>query len=175
MFCILLDGQKIAKKLSTQITKETKKLKALLAEYNACRAFDGEAFVTFEDIVDVSKVQTVLATSPVFCHEDERRETINLYLTWMRAEEEIDLLSSEIDRVYDYYLDKMNCIERVSSELCQTDGAFHKGAVALLWKLKKDTALMIKNCLNCIQQKDNIADSSFDSDSDSDTDYDSDE
>ena len=59
-------------------------MKELLSEYNACQAFDGQKFVTFEDIVDVSKVQTVLSTTSDFRHEDQRREAfLNLYLTWM--------------------------------------------------------------------------------------------
>ena len=38
---ITTDGQKVAKKLSSQITNETKGIKALLPEYNACLPASG--------------------------------------------------------------------------------------------------------------------------------------
>ena len=38
---MITEGQKIAKKLSTQVARETKKIKALLQEYNASQAVAG--------------------------------------------------------------------------------------------------------------------------------------
>ena len=60
------------------------KVKELLAEYNACRAFDGQEFVTLEDIVHVSKVQTVLSLHQISNMKTrEEKLFLNLYLTWM--------------------------------------------------------------------------------------------
>jgi len=60
---IPVDGQKIAKKLSVQISKETKKIKSLLPEYNACQVViggDSAPLLLLEEALDPSLLAAVL-------------------------------------------------------------------------------------------------------------------
>ena len=52
-----IDGQKIAKRLCLQIKKETKTIKSLLAEYDACQSISNSSsneFITMEDALSPS-------------------------------------------------------------------------------------------------------------------------
>jgi len=60
---IPVDGQKIAKKLSVQISKETKKIESLLPEYNACQVViggDSAPLLLLEEALDPSLLAAVL-------------------------------------------------------------------------------------------------------------------
>ena len=45
-------GQKIAKILCTQISKETRRIKSLLEECNACQVIDGAGEMSLTDALD---------------------------------------------------------------------------------------------------------------------------
>ena len=63
-----LDGQKIAKKLSVQISKETKKIKVLIPDYNTCRTIQGEAMISLQEALDpVALSQTMYSTTFPSC------------------------------------------------------------------------------------------------------------
>ena len=59
--CYLADGQKIAKKLSLQISKETKKIKELLPEFNACHVVVSKHEpLQLQEVLDSSKLTTIV-------------------------------------------------------------------------------------------------------------------
>lgn len=55
-----IDGQNIAKKLAVQILRETKKVKSLLPEYNACQVVIGEEnAIHMKEALDLSLLFTI--------------------------------------------------------------------------------------------------------------------
>jgi len=79
---IPVDGQKIAKKLSVQISKETKKIKSLLPEYNACQVVIGgdsaPSLLLEEALAAVLKPNSSLPF-------DSKRELIDAYIPLKRS------------------------------------------------------------------------------------------
>ena len=61
-FASIKEGQKIARKLSIQITKQTQKLKTLLQEYNACHdaAGDSGGILSLSDVTDSAKLSQII-------------------------------------------------------------------------------------------------------------------
>ena len=72
-----IDGQKIAKKLSTQITKESQKIKKLLPEYNVCRSTTGESTITLEEVLHLAKLLQWLPSSLPSQSSQSRREIMD--------------------------------------------------------------------------------------------------
>ena len=98
-FCNI-GGQKIAKKLSTQVSKETRVLKALLQEYNACQAIltGNYSGLTLMDALDSSTLAHIL--HPKLCaYTPGKQEIINAYLIMTRSIEEIEMLQSEMQNI----------------------------------------------------------------------------
>ena len=79
-----LDGQKIAKKLSVQISKETKKIKVLIPDYNTCRTIQGEAMISLQEALDpVALSQTIYSES--LRPSKSRQEITDAYLMIKRT------------------------------------------------------------------------------------------
>ena len=73
-----LDGQKISKKLSLQISKETKKIRELLPEYNACTNVSSECSpLEMNDALDPTKLTTIMDTTSISNSKRELIETCN--------------------------------------------------------------------------------------------------
>ena len=81
-----VDGQKIAKRLSMQISKETAKLKKLIAEYNSCHCDEPDLILA-----------DVLEPHSTDVGRKERHDIIQAYLRKKRSEEEIKLLLAEVE------------------------------------------------------------------------------
>ena len=101
------EGQKIAKKLSTQISKEGKSIRSLLEEYNACRLTSDtdSAEFTISDVFDPSILESKLQSLGIWCSSasGERREIIDSYLILCRCKEEIAMLQEDAKNVVSYY------------------------------------------------------------------------
>ena len=93
-----LDGQKISKKLSLQISKETKKIRELLPEYNACTNVSSECSPL--EMNDATKLTTIMDTTSI---SNSKRELIETFLRIKRSEEEIVMLESEMSNTVDHY------------------------------------------------------------------------
>ena len=95
-----LGGQKIAKRLSGQILKETKKIKALLLDYNIC-PFEVEISTeeTFDPSVLSSKLESTLRSRSSVVKQD----IIQASLLIQRSEEEIAMLQNEIENTLTFY------------------------------------------------------------------------
>ena len=85
-----VDGQKIATKLSKQITKETKNLKSLRQDYNACLSQDDSSgIIAIEKVLDPVKLEDWLRALGVWClgTVPEKREVMDSYLILCRSKE----------------------------------------------------------------------------------------
>ena len=97
------DGQKIAKKLSQQISKETNEVKILLREYNSSSSQPYDE-LTISDALEPSVIAARLgSTTPAGVSSGKKREAMGAYLLIMRSSEEIALLEKEMKNIVDYY------------------------------------------------------------------------
>lgn len=178
----VIDGQKIAKKVSLQIGAETKRLKALLEDYKACLPVDECPELTENEVFDPTIIEHKLQELGVWCDTitGERREAMDAFLMLQRSEEDLCMLREEAQNVVHYYSRRKSVIEKTIKEMKElNDDAFNKGMTALLHKqLEQDSQLMIEASQVCeTMNKDDVIDEdllSYDSDSSEDFDYDSD-
>ena len=137
----VIDGQKITKKLSKGITKDTSTARKFLEELNNISQTD-EAVVPLclDDVLSPESEfwQCPRATAseiPV----NIKRDIIEAYLLLKRCDEELVLLRSEMHNVIDYYDVKEKKIISVlqkftGNELTQ----FQRGCISLLKKLQRE-------------------------------------
>ena len=156
-----LDGQKIAKKLSTQIAKESQKLKSLLPEYNVCRSVNGESTMSLAEAFDTEKLLMVLPGRHRMSSSESRRQTIDAYIMLSRTNEEVTLLQSEIENFSLYYTAIRSVVTRLVADYSKDQTDFSRGAVSLLHNMLFKVENTLKNCCSPL-------DTDFDSDSDSD-------
>ncbi len=161
-----VDGQKIAKKLSVQIGKESKKLKELRGEFNAIRTINDNSVVELKDLFDSAKLLDVLSsvTSSLHCYSETTRKAIDLFLTIERTAEEIALLRTEMDNIATYYSTRNDNVKKISTSFAESDEPYNRGAVALLWKLRENSELMTQECSKIYSSEPVISDSDSDED-----------
>lgn len=140
------DGQKIAKKLSVQLSKETRNLKVLLEEYNACQTISSEStlhpYLTMNDILESSTLAKMLNPT-LTMYKPDRHEIINAYLMLTRSHEDMEMLQGEMENVLQYYDERVdaNAIQKIRDD-CRLD----RGAHALLHKMLGDTHQLLAKC-----------------------------
>ena len=129
------------KKLSSQITKETRKLKAFVQEYNAFNAVvnDGYESLSIEDVLDSSKMAHRLHPK-LSAYSIDRQELIDAYLLVKRSHEEKELLQSEMKNVISYYEYRVQTLAQAMSSLSQSNLEYKRGGCALLAHLHKNAA-----------------------------------
>ena len=94
-----VDGQKIATKLSKQITKETNNLKSLRHDYNACLSQDDSSgIIAIEKVLDPVKLEDWLRALGVWClgTVPEKIEVMDSYLMLCRSKEEQAMLKDGV-------------------------------------------------------------------------------
>lgn len=139
------DGQKIAKKLSVQISKETKNIKALLPVYNACQlVIGGGISVSMNEALDPFALSTVLHSKSSICKS--KRELIDSYIMVKRSSEDILMLDIEMKNTIQYYENRKKTLLQLIASLSLREDPFGKGAVALLRKLCIEVDKQISEC-----------------------------
>ena len=127
-----VEGQKIAKKLSLQISKETKKIRELLPEFNACRSVSSEcAPLEMEEALDPTTLTTIVDTSV----SHSKREFIDTFLRIRRSDEEIAMLTMEMNCTVAHYEHEVQAVLNCIESYTQKRDAFSRGAIALLRSL----------------------------------------
>ena len=147
LFCVPTEGQKIAKRLSLQISKETKTLKALLQEFNACQTVTtgNSSTLTMGDVLDSSILSQKLHPS-LHGYTSDKQEIINAYLLMTRSGEELEMLQVEMKNVIEYYEDRASTIHNtMDSTVCD------RGACALLYNPYQDSLRRLKECRQLVE------------------------
>ena len=127
--CYLADGQKIAKKLSLQISKETKKIKELLPEFNACHVVVSKHEpLQLQEVLDSSKLTTIVHPHS----SSSKRELIDAYFTIKRADEEISMVAMEMTYTRQHYVHEISAVQNCIQQYSKKTDAFSRGSVALL-------------------------------------------
>ena len=133
------DGQKIAKKLSTQIQKESKKIRSLLPEYNTCLVLLGDkssTTLTIKEALDPAALVT-LFTKPIYVctQSSSKRELVESFLLIKRASEESVMLTNEMKNVIAYYTHTNATLLKLiqaKQSVCTSALALNRGAVSML-------------------------------------------
>lgn len=168
-----VDGQKIAKRLSMQITKETGKIKKFIAEYNVCLC-DGPE-LTISEVLDPQS--TVFGRN---ASSQRRHNIIQAYLRKKRSEEEIELLQAEMEQTQQYFQQKLSIVTSACRDISASDAdLFSLGAHSILtkykWKLEqclcktKVSAVIVSESSGYESDSASDGDCTTDEDSDCDT------
>ena len=143
-----LDGQKIAKKLSISITKETKGVKCLLEEY--LLIFDelqcdvhsllSLKFFVLNQIFGKSTHYQLSRQMQVFLGKSE--EIAQAYLVTKRSNEELRILEVEMTAVIQYLFNRvMVIVGRLNELIFDCEDSYTRGAISLFKHLKLEAEL----------------------------------
>jgi hypothetical protein len=142
------DGQKIAKKLSLQISKATKAIQSQLEEYKVST----EDTMTLSEALDPSAVETRLHQLGSWgaIATGRRREIIDAYLALCRSNEEIEMLEQDARNCIAFYERKK---EVITSELLYrsvNSDPYNRGAAALLMDLMHQTSHLLTDSIKTL-------------------------
>lgn len=128
-----LDGQKIAKRLSAQINKETRSIKSLLKDINESGLYSDP--VSLEEAFNPSILKLRLQSLGIEMPSttDNKREIIQAYLTRTRCEEEMQLLIADAKNMTSYYSNLKTAIIQTIDDLKLKTGLQSRGYIAMLW------------------------------------------
>ena len=182
MLYLFADGQKIAKKLCTQITKETKVIKSLLPEYNACQATIGEdssALLSMEEVLDSSLLSMILRPHSNFSNipSKTKQEIMDASLHMERASEEITMLEKEMSNMISYYKDRSKVLYHSIQLFMSREDGFGRGVLSLLKTMAYTVNIKLQECVELFKftnADSGMLSDSDDSDSDADFSYESD-
>ena len=137
---IILDGQKIAKRLSANISKETKSIRKLVDEYNsiATSTNDSHIPVNMSDAMALDSAFYCPFTDTSKLPWNKQKDIISAYLLVKRSEEELVLLQTEMQNVLAYCT---QCKEKISQQINNTrakEDQYSRGMTALLSRLFSD-------------------------------------
>ena len=138
-----INGQKVAKKLSQQIAKETKVVNELVLKYNNC-SNDPTDNISLSDALSASAVgdrlEQVGITSSNRLSCGRKRELIDAYLLLIRSKEELIMLEEDAKNCVEYYKEREEAIMQemntVSYEMARDP--YSRGKRAMLNNLLKD-------------------------------------
>ena len=109
MFLNCIDGQKIAKRLAKNITKETRKATHLVQEYNN-QCIEESSPISLVDVLSPdSTFWNAEARSESF---KVRREIIEAFLRMERSTEALELLKSEMKSTMQYWLFRIQTLKQ---------------------------------------------------------------
>ena len=141
MIIVFADGQRIAKRVSSQINKETRKLKKLVIEYNKDSVLPEMTMQTALN-PDETNAETDVHVCATHIQMDtkDRNDIIHAYLKKIRSSEEIAILKDEVKSSLDYFQEKQRCIKGCCTNLHANNDVYSRGAhnllTHLLWKVE---------------------------------------
>ena len=127
------------------MSKETRNLKGLLEEYNACQTIANSGNLTLPDVLDSSTLADML-NSKLTAYKPDRQEIINAYVMLTRSHEEMEMLQGEMGNVLHYYEDRVAAIQSALDECSQLTPSVARGACALLHNMLTDTNVQLQKC-----------------------------
>ena len=114
----IIDGQKIAKRLSASITKETSTARKLLEEYNVAAAQVKETYIPLTEDEVLNSWQPAVESSKLPWNTN--KDITSAYLLMQRTEEELRLLKEEMQNVLTYCRQSKEAVTR-QIDLIQSD------------------------------------------------------
>ncbi len=138
---IFIDGQKIAKKLCTSISKETKAAKRLLDEYAtaACELSTSEPLPSLQGVLSLESEfwmhRRYVRTSDSIPWKT-KEELIQAYLLTKRCEEEECMLKTDMLSTVKYWYDQVQSITFTLQEIGDLKDQYELGLRCLLQQYK---------------------------------------
>ena len=143
-----VDGQKIATKLSKQITKETKNLKSLRQDYNASLSQDDSSgIIAIEKVLDPVKLEEWLRALGVWClgTVPEKREVMDSYLMLCQSKKEQAMLKDGLQTLSSFYDVKKDHLLKVCTEMKSlTNNIYNRGVLSLLYRLLQEVTNLLQ-------------------------------
>lgn len=154
-FCI--DGQKVAKRLSKQIGKESTKVKPLLEQYNACSSILSHATGSLQDALDPAGVFWTVHSEPLqltlhSCDSSapllEKQDLVSYCLQKQRSTEEIEMLQAEMLNTLEYFWTCRTKLEHKIQKLLQEDQTdFVRVSISVLYKQYAGNEFIFNNAI----------------------------
>ena len=148
----VVDGQKIAKKLSRQVTNETKRLRVLLEEYNICQLIvnSSSTQITLDEALDPIVLSSKLGVHADTTVSKPHQDIIEAYLQMKRSNEEILLLEKEMANTIQFYAEQqkslLTLIDQMKQGRISESNPFSRGAIALLHALFQRRDKLFQEC-----------------------------
>ena len=175
LLIILQMARKLPRNFLCSCPKKTKKIKALLPEFNACQSIiEGRSTLTLDEALDPSKLSVLLQPNASRFPSKCRQELIDAYIMVKRTTEEIEMLESEMRNTKQYYVDRKSTLQTIIESFSQKGDAFSRGAVAFLRNLETEANIRIRECTELFVPSDQ-GHANDESDSDSTSDYNDDD
>lgn len=150
---MFIDGQKIAKRLSNSISKETASVRKLLSDFNSTHCLVDDP-ITLGEVLspDADFWQTPSPHAPHTSFRQDvswntKKDIIQTYLIIKRCEEELLLLSEEKQNVLSYWLFQKDAIKKKLTSMTDGSSLHFLGSRALLLKYLSEVELMYSNTL----------------------------
>ena len=134
----VVDGQKIAKKLSRQVTNETKRLRVLLEEYNICQLIvnSSSTQITLDEALDPTVLSSKLGVHADTTVSKPHQDIIEAYLQMKCSNEEILLLEKEMANTIQFYAEQQKSLLTLIDQMKQAQiSESSRDAIALLHAL----------------------------------------
>ena len=112
-FLFILEGQKIAKKVSSLISGETKLMRSLVEDYTACLSVENSQANAYDEALDPTALEWRLQALGVWCQgtvNPEKREIMDSYLMLCRSKEELCVLNEEVQNIITFYETKRSSL-----------------------------------------------------------------
>ena len=145
------DGQNIAKKLCSGISKETRVARHLLEEYNAaaCEFSPSDPAATLQEVLSLKSDFWVQGSPSVpessilwKTREETREEIIQASLTMKQSEEELQILKSDMICTVQFWFHRIETIANKLKALEHSpDTLYIRGVKNMLRKMKTDAEL----------------------------------
>lgn len=147
----------IAKRLSSNITKESRKARRIIEEFNAIsyELHENHVPLLLVDVLSPSSEFWQTATTDSFSETVPfavQKDIIQAYLCIKRANEELELLEKEMLNYLAYWSDRQQCINDCLKLYSNKTDLFCKGAQCLLKKLLSEAELHLSRGTLCFSE-----------------------
>ncbi len=147
-----IDGQKIAKRLSKNITKETRNATRLVNNYNKQCYSTEQSTISLTDVLSPDSPFWVTETSA--CSDGislkVRRDIIEAFLHIQRSNEELELLITEMESTVQYWSSRIKTLTDKLQEIDMIDGdkqIYDVGAACLLNKVLYEARISLSEAV----------------------------
>lgn len=150
----VIDGQKVAKKVSSQISSETKVLRSLMEDYNTCQSVGEYQPIAFDEALDPTSIECRLQALGVWCQgtvNPEKRDIMDSYLMLCRSKEDLCMLKEEAQNILTFYETRRNSLLKVLEEVkSAADNYYSRGITSLLHAMLGNTKVLLHQAQKAI-------------------------
>ena len=143
---MFIDGQKIAKKLSKQISKITSSIRHILSQYNEMALKNKEAGISLSNALDLNSAIwcSQLSVADTNIPIELKHSIVQSILEVRRSNEELDLVKEEMRSVINCYEQNISKIDETIALIKMKEAnAVNQGSISLLIRLRWTSEMML--------------------------------